>query len=141
MKHVITIPGTPTPWARTAAYQGRMLTPAKQRASKASIAQVAALEWRRREVIEGPVELTCVFRFPVPKSLKRETDARRFWKKSRPDLDNLVKQVKDALNGVVWRDDACVSMVHAWKCYDAEPSTTIVIEEMAADTAPMGVAL
>ncbi len=37
-------------------------------------------------------------------------------KTTRPDLDNLVKNVLDALNGVCWRDDASVVALLAYKC-------------------------
>lgn len=141
MKHVITIPGVPTPWARTAKYRGRSITPAGQINAQGNIAQLAALEWRGRELLGGPVALSCIFRFTVPKRLEKQQDERRFWKTSRPDIDNLVKQVSDALNGIVWRDDAVVCSLSADKCFDTKPSTTIVIEEMAADTAPMGMAV
>lgn len=36
---------------------------------------------------------------------------------TKPDLDNLVKTVKDALNGVAWEDDSQVVGVMAWKTY------------------------
>lgn len=39
---------------------------------------------------------------------------------SRPDLDNYVK-VKDALNGIVWRDDSQVVRIVAEKYYSETP--------------------
>jgi len=37
----------------------------------------------------------------------------------RPDLDNIVKAIKDGANGVTWRDDAQVVDVRASKRYGA----------------------
>jgi len=34
------------------------------------------------------------------------------------DLDNLVKSVTDALNGVAWEDDALIEVMYAKKDYD-----------------------
>lgn len=36
---------------------------------------------------------------------------------SRPDLDNIVKAILDGLNGVVFKDDACVAVLLASKSY------------------------
>ena len=38
-------------------------------------------------------------------------------KTGRPDLDNLIKGVMDALNGILWLDDAQVVRIHAGKEY------------------------
>ncbi|HHK41746.1 MAG TPA: RusA family crossover junction endodeoxyribonuclease, partial [Planctomycetaceae bacterium] len=50
---------------------------------------------------------------------------------SRPDLDNLVKSTKDALNGLAWRDDSQVVELSAGKCYASGnelPGVEIAIE-------------
>jgi Holliday junction resolvase RusA-like endonuclease len=44
-----------------------------------------------------------------PKRIIREIDA------FKPDIDNVLKSVLDALNGVAWVDDAQVVNVHAFK--------------------------
>lgn len=45
---------------------------------------------------------------PLPKSVKGEERLRRdgTWHDIRPDLDNLTKYLGDALEGVVWKNDA-----------------------------------
>lgn len=47
----------------------------------------------------------------------------------RPDVDNLVKLVLDALNrsGRWWRDDAQVVEVHARKCFSERPRTEVEV--------------
>ncbi len=37
----------------------------------------------------------------------------------KPDIDNLIKSFKDALNGVVWKDDSQVWMGSYTKCVAA----------------------
>lgn len=49
---------------------------------------------------------------------------------SRPDLDNLVKGIKDACNGVVWKDDAQVVKLSAVKFYTDRPHAWVRVEEM-----------
>ena len=43
----------------------------------------------------------------------------------RPDLDNYIKLVKDALNGVVYEDDSCIVAIKARKRYGVEPMTMV----------------
>ncbi len=75
----------------------------------------------QREVdspLDGPVQLRVMFLMPRPKRLVwKRRDMPRACHISRPDLDNLVKAVKDALNGIAWRDDSQVMSLSAGKCY------------------------
>jgi Holliday junction resolvase RusA-like endonuclease len=75
---------------------------------KASILQHAAEAYRDPPTDEA-VRMWCEFVMPRVRS--------QVWKRrpmptvphtKRPDLDNLVKAVKDALSGIVWRDDCQV---------------------------------
>jgi Holliday junction resolvase RusA-like endonuclease len=46
----------------------------------------------------------------------------------KPDLDNMLKALKDACNGIVWRDDAQIVDVKASKEYaDTRPHLTIEV--------------
>ncbi|MDR1647770.1 MAG: RusA family crossover junction endodeoxyribonuclease, partial [Zoogloeaceae bacterium] len=46
----------------------------------------------------------------------------------RPDLDNVVKSVCDAMNGVVFRDDAQIVRLTAEKIYAECPCVRVQIE-------------
>lgn len=50
----------------------------------------------------------------------------------KPDLDNLVKTVKDALNGVAWEDDAQVVYIDAHKFYAKPEGWYIRVEALPA---------
>src|SRR3989304_3260779 len=53
-------------------------------------------------LVEVPLAMALTFHLPRPRSLpKRITEHTK-----RPDLDNLVKAIKDALRGIVYHDDA-----------------------------------
>jgi Holliday junction resolvase RusA-like endonuclease len=65
----------------------------------------------RPPIIDKPVSLTIEAIFPIPKSAKVNDRV----KTTRPDLDNIIKIVGDALNGIVWRDDSIVWRVVAEK--------------------------
>ena len=70
------------------------------------------------------------FFFIVPKSWpkKRKDDAK--WHTNKPDIDNLQKAVKDALNGIAYRDDSQVCQVCARKQYAQSDGMMIEIEEI-----------
>lgn len=59
--------------------------------------------------LEGPVILVARFYLPRPKRLcgRRQPDG-PVPHVGRPDLDNLLKSTKDALLGLLWRDDSQV---------------------------------
>lgn len=83
-----------------------------------------------KEIVpEGtPITLRCLFCMPIPKSMSKKQREATIYHIKRPDLDNLVKFVKDCLNGLAWRDDSQVSELFAGKVYSDEPRTEIWIE-------------
>lgn len=60
--------------------------------------------------IEGPIEATVVFR-----KIRPTSNPNRIYPHTRPDLDNLLKLFWDALNGIVFKDDAQVVSINAKK--------------------------
>lgn len=66
---------------------------------------------------EGPIALELTFLMPRPTSMPRKSAGLLIPHTKRPDLDNLEKAVKDALNTIVWRDDSQVSNVAKRKRY------------------------
>jgi len=76
--------------------------------------------------LEGPIKLTLVFASIKPKSKPKKV---KYWT-TRPDLDNFVKLVKDALNKIFWKDDSQVIEINAKKIYDDNVYTDVVIEEI-----------
>lgn len=60
-------------------------------------------------LLEGPLRVDTLFVLERPRGKVWKRKAMpRLPHASRPDLDNLVKAVLDALSGVLWRDDAQV---------------------------------
>lgn len=72
---------------------------------------------------EKPVTLRIIARYLPPKSVskKRKLDMLegRELPLKKPDMDNIVKVVADALNGVAYHDDTQIALVQAKKCYSA----------------------
>lgn len=82
-----------------------------------------------------PIILNVCFYRPIPKAKAR------WWKLAAKfgliapvakykDVDNCIKLVSDALNGVVFHDDCQVFEIHAYARYSENPRTEIVIEAL-----------
>lgn len=82
-----------------------------------------AAQQRPAKLFDGPLDVAMHFRLPRPKSLPKRV--RHHIK--RPDLDNLAKAVKDALRGVVYRDDAQVIWLLVAKEYGEAPGVRISV--------------
>ena len=78
----------------------------------------------------GPMAVSIAFCFRRPQSWpKAQRDAvdngQEPWYTGKPDLDNLIKLVKDAGNGILWVDDSQIVQLEATKVYTAESETII----------------
>ena len=66
--------------------------------------------------ITRPVEIALEFTLPRPSSRTRKTiENAPYWSTARPDIDNLVKAVLDALTDIAWDDDTQVARLMASK--------------------------
>lgn len=121
------IPGTPQGKGRARAFKMRNgaighYTPDKTRTYEGMIRTQAMAVMGGKSPVESPIALTLTIVMPIPNSWpawKRELAvAGRLVPTTKPDADNIEKAVKDALNGVVYRDDAQVVAADKIKCYE-----------------------
>jgi Holliday junction resolvase RusA-like endonuclease len=98
-----------------------------------SLAWVAKAAMRGKAPIEGPVEVRVMAICRVPSSWpRRDRDAALagvLRPTGVPDADNYLKNI-DALNEIVWKDDAQVVDARAVKIYGEEPMLKIEIEPL-----------
>lgn len=77
------------------------------------------------------IQLTCRFFLPIPAgwTKKKHLQLKQFGIShvKKPDLDNMVKFVKDCLNGIAWHDDSQITCLFAEKEYSYNPRTEIII--------------
>lgn len=129
------VTGRPQAWQRAGQAGGRHYTPKRTADWKRTVAieaqaaiarmqaDAATRSWARIPLDEALV-LKLEFRLAIPPSWP-------LWKRAaaaegvvmptgKPDLDNLVKAVKDALTGVAWKDDAAVVELQVRKTYTVE---------------------
>lgn len=130
-----TIPGIPTAWARARLNGRAHFTPGKQRAAAGLIQSIAYEAMAGRAPIETPVAVHISAVWPWPKSWseKKRKIAGAHWKTSKPDADNVGKLVNDAINGIVWRDDAQVTNLVVRKTYGMTPATHVNVEILYAE--------
>ena len=80
-----------------------------------------------------PVALRIVARFmpSASTSKKKQQDmlAGEILPLKKPDMDNIVKVVADALNGTAYHDDKQIDLVSAKKAYSAMEGLDITVEE------------
>lgn len=113
--------------------------PAKSRSYKHYVRLAAAEQMQGRPLLEGPLLLSFRVYRPIPKSMskKKATQAESGIIRpiTKPDLDNYLKGVKDALKGVVWKDDSqIVGYAEPFgKFYSAKPRVEVEVRQLEAD--------
>lgn len=128
-----TVYGTPIPKGSTRAFYvkklGRAVITAANSKTKpwAQMITATALSERPEQPLEGAIALRLAFYLPRPVSLPKK--ARMAIKK--PDLDKLSRTVKDALTGVIWKDDSQVVQLLATKEYGV-PRVEIEVQHVEA---------
>jgi Holliday junction resolvase RusA-like endonuclease len=128
-----TIPGEPVAKGRPRSFvrNGRVghYTPEKT-ARYENLVKLAA-----QQVFDAPLEggigLVVYAHMSIPRSWSQKRKEAAFREEitpaKRPDLDNIVKAIKDGLNGVAWKDDAQVVDVMASKRYANAPCVEVKV--------------
>jgi len=94
--------------------------------------RLAASEHAPAKLLDEALALEIkVFR-PIPKSFskKKAADAESglIRPTTKPDADNYLKGIKDALKNVIWTDDSQIVDVHVSKWYGQRPRVEITIK-------------
>lgn len=124
--------GQPRHRVGTIAGRSRLYLPAKHpvHAFKSAIKQAHG----RQKQLQGALRIVVTAWFPRPKSKTWKTQPMpAYFHTSKPDGDNVLKAVLDALNGVAWVDDAQISSatVRKYVCSGVDVSRVeILIEEL-----------
>lgn len=78
----------------------------------------------------GNVKVSIFAYYEVPKSLsnKKKQELLQTPYLKKPDTDNIAKSICDALNGIAYKDDSCISELIVKKFYSETSLTIITIE-------------
>lgn len=83
---------------------------------------------------DKPLEISILALFPIPqhasKKLKKLMLKGDILPTKKPDSDNVIKVILDALNGVAYHDDRQVCRVYFEKMYAENPETKILIRNI-----------
>ncbi|MCH4414478.1 RusA family crossover junction endodeoxyribonuclease [Staphylococcus haemolyticus] len=83
-------------------------------------------------LLDGELKVTLSFYFEPPKSWsnRKRLLAIGQYKRTKPDIDNLIKTVLDAANDHLWKDDNQIVEIHSFKQYAEEPKIILEVEEV-----------
>ncbi|NUF99164.1 RusA family crossover junction endodeoxyribonuclease [Lactobacillus mellis] len=91
-------------------------------------------EHKQQLPLTGALSVDVRFYRPVQKSISKAERQRRLLGQSlptvKPDIDNYVKAILDALNGLAFKDDSQIAVLYARKIYSDKPRTEIEITEI-----------
>lgn len=84
--------------------------------------------------VDGVLQIDVIAYFEPPKSTSKKRRAAMLdWQipyTKKPDTDNILKAVMDALNGVAYDDDSKIIAVYGFKCYAEYAHTDVVITRL-----------
>jgi Holliday junction resolvase RusA-like endonuclease len=99
-------------------------TPPATRAFESGLRTLARLSYKG-PVLVGPLIMECVFTLERPKSIPKS----RVLPSVKPDLDNLLKAVKDALEGTYFVNDSQIVTLNVRKVYGPRGAISVKIGE------------
>jgi Holliday junction resolvase RusA-like endonuclease len=127
--------GKPKGKARARAGKFGHYTPEEQVNYECHVKDSFLRKYPDSEPITGVVILKITAIFQVPKSygLKKRKDLfeNSTFHVKKPDLDNIIKSIKDGLNGIAWIDDSQVAMIdNTKKIYGLQNKVIVEIWEV-----------
>lgn len=130
-----TIHATPKPKGRPRVTRsGHAFTPKATREYEQLIVGEWEVQHGKTEPTKNPVAVRVRFYMPIPKATSNKTRERMATglvvPAKKPDIDNLLKAVLDALNGKAYHDDNQIVEISAKKLYSTEPRTEVFISEL-----------
>lgn len=135
---VFTVPGEPVGKGRARAFRAgagiRMHTPEKTARYENLVSMAAQKAMRGRAPIQGAVRMILVLNTTPPASWsnRKRMDALSGMIRptSKPDLDNCLKAISDACNGIVFIDDKQICEVRIRREYSEIPGAHVVVEAL-----------
>ena len=132
------IPGDPVgkerPRATSASGCVRMYTPPKTAAYEEQVKLCARAAMAGKAPLAGAVSIRLNIGLKVPKSVSKRLQMSMLSSGThpckKPDIDNVIKAVCDACNGITYEDDKQIVAVEAVKSYMEETGVAVEMAEM-----------
>jgi Holliday junction resolvase RusA-like endonuclease len=108
-------------------------TPEKTRNYEAFVKMLAVEAMKGNKPIEGACTALISVYYPIPKSTSKKKALQmidgKIYPTKKPDIDNIVKAIFDAMNGIVFIDDSQVVSLSVHKIYESQAETIVWISE------------
>lgn len=132
------IPGPPVGKGRPKfARRGKFVTaytPDKTASYENLVKMSAAEAMNGQELIDGPVQVSVWLWVTPPASwsLKKQRDAlgHLIFPTTKPDIDNVIKGIFDAMNEIVWKDDKQVIDLAVFKRYGDSARASVTVRTL-----------
>lgn len=129
----LTIPSTPVGKARPRFGKNGAYTPEKTRNYETLVKELYFTK-HGQTMLEGPLHMEIKAYFGIAKSSTKKVREKMIGGSlrptKRPDIDNVVKSIADALNGVAYADDSQIVSLSASKHYAEYPRVEILIRPL-----------
>lgn len=115
---------------------GTAYTPSKTKSAEAIVRGFAFKAMSGKPLLDGPVELKITIEQGQPASWSKRKKASSVFVTGKPDCDNQIKLISDAINGIVWRDDSQVASITFDRRYTTQQERAVVtVRTLSHDTA------
>ena len=118
---------------RVNSYTGIVYTPTTTKDYEYLVEQYFLLKYPKFKPLEGRLSVNIKAIFSIPKSAKK-TDKDKILENTisptkKPDIDNIVKIILDAMNKFAFKDDTQITKLSVEKEYGIEEKVIVEIEE------------
>lgn len=117
------LPLEPVPLLRPKIFKNRMYNHKRVTDFKKRVKEFVRHDYKD-ELMTGAIEISLDFVLSKPKSVKRK------YPTVKPDIDNFTKCILDALNNIVYKDDAQIIKLQATKSYGLLYGVMIKVKEI-----------
>lgn len=135
MKYEFEVPGTIKGKGRPRvnSYTGMIYTPTTTKDYEYLVEQYFLLKYPKFKPFEGRLSVKIIATFNIPKSTKKCEVEKMLQNEisptKKPDIDNIVKIILDAMNKFAFKDDTQITKLSVEKKYGEEEKIYIEIEE------------
>lgn len=135
MIYSFVVPGKPQGKARPRFDSRRKVTytPQKTKDYEELVRSSFIMSCKGSAPLEGAIRARIIAFYPIPKSatksVRKAMADGKIYPTVKPDLDNIIKAVLDALNGYAYKDDAAIVDIKVKKRYSEKPKVFVTLAD------------
>lgn len=127
------IPGKPMGKQRPKFWNGHAATPTKTVNYETLVKELYITN--KLSMLEGAIMADIDIYYDIPKSTSKKKKELMLKNEilpcKKPDIDNILKIIFDALNGIAYKDDSQIIQVRCAKLYSENPRVIVELEEVS----------